>query len=135
LKITLSQRARELAERLIAEFEIDCGRECEHSEYETPRKAEAVIREAMQLAQPQWISVEERKPQTSHEVIICYLYSGQWIKFLGCYGTNYESDLTGWWTDSDEFLGDIVTHWAELPADPEPPTTQATASSSALKPR
>jgi hypothetical protein len=62
--MTLSQVPRELAERLVPHPQTCTEQYCTCTGWliENRFRVEAVIREAMQKAQPQWISVEERLP-------------------------------------------------------------------------
>src|SRR4051812_15027771 len=70
----LSRVPRELAERLISKWTVQAGYPLAgHMMWNALRdKVEAVIREAMQRAQPQWISVEDKLPKT-HEAVIVYM--------------------------------------------------------------
>jgi hypothetical protein len=68
---SLSQVPRELAERLVPHPQTCTEQYCTCTGWliENRFRVEAVIREAMQKAQPQWISVEEKLPKVDEKVL------------------------------------------------------------------
>lgn len=72
---------------------------------------------------PRWISVKERLPDKSVEVLVCF--AGQsTLCATGQYTDNHRHDVAGWCypaenrgcTDNGE--DPVVTHWMPLPAPP-----------------
>jgi hypothetical protein len=126
----LSQVPRELAERLCEEGWLNTGGDsaCDDIELAAGEKAatdkvEAVIREAMQKAQPQWISVEVKLPKVDEKVLA---YAPKYAE------TPEESVITtwfevdGWMVENDCGADVVVTHWMPLPEPPNPAASSLT---------
>lgn len=83
---------------------------------------EAIL-EAMEHSAPEWISVEERLPETrnsilgqrSNKVIVAFQFND------GTQGTDTAHTLNGDWVFEDRIVvvNRTVTHWMRLPSPPE----------------
>jgi hypothetical protein len=114
---SLSQIPRELAERRVSDMRYAPTLE------RATRALEAVIRKAMQKAQPQWISVEARLPKVDEKVLA---YAPKYAE------TPEESVITtwfevdGWMVENDCGADVVVTHWMPLPEPPNPAASSLT---------
>jgi hypothetical protein len=148
---SLSQVPRELASNWVYKVHAWRGKSPEFMQAQVSR-LEAVIREAMQLAQPQWISVKDKLPTVGNggdfRFIVSYPESfgrnneptGKIIvTFAGygpCLNENAKDDPKGWrWERHFYELGglvpsccwlDSVTHWMPLPEPPNPVASSLT---------
>jgi hypothetical protein len=132
---TLSQVPRELAERLLPTpvNSLNCP---------SVEQVEAVIREAMQKAQPQWISVEDKLPELTPYLPYANCHSSEpvliWLTDQSCIEAYFceKNDGERWWevhcpaswTDRNDehcIKLDKVTHWQPLL---EPPNPKAASS-------
>lgn len=71
--------------------------------------------EALEAAQPKWISVEERLPNVGEKVMVCGVKNGMQVgtfRRISRYGQNRI-----WWWKNDTILE--VTHWMPLPESPK----------------
>jgi hypothetical protein len=125
--MTLSQVPRELAERLVPHPQTCTEQYCTCTGWliENRFRVEAVIREAMQKAQPQWISVEEKLPEEWRYVLICRWDGAPrndvgFIVWVGRYFGN-----TGWQSDDGVEI-QCPTHWMPLPEPPNPAASSLT---------
>jgi hypothetical protein len=127
----LSQVLRELAERRVSDIRYAPTLE------RATRALEAVIREAMQEAQPQWISVEDKLPELtpylpyanchSSEPVLIWLTNQSCIEAYFCEKNDgerwWEVHCPASWTDRNDehcIKLDKVTHWQPLLEPPNP---------------
>jgi hypothetical protein len=125
----LSRVPRELASNWVYKVHAWRGKSPEFMQAQVSR-LEAVIREAMQRAQPQWISVEEKLPEEDASVLAAIPFYGRDKKLVeievlhcayyqGGIGSGQKIFTT---CEGEEYEAGDVTHWMPLP---EPPNTAA----------
>jgi hypothetical protein len=128
---SLSQVPRELAERLVPHPQTCTEQYCTCTGWliENRFRVEAVIREAMQLAQPQWISVEVRLPEEGKHVLVYnariqtmhedYLARTD-HEFLQTAPNTNPSRKKVWTVQCERVgVGAGITHWMPLPEPPK----------------
>lgn len=137
--MTLSQVPKELAERLVPHPQTCTEQYCTCTGWliENRFRVEAVIREAMQLAQPQWISVEDKLPELTPYLPYANCHSSEpvliWLTDQSCIEAYFceKNDGERWWevhcpaswTDRNDehcIKLDKVTHWQPLLEPPNP---------------
>lgn len=73
--------------------------------------------EALEAAQPKWISVEDRLPDVGEKVMVCGVKNGMQVGTFR--GISRHGKSRKWWWKKNTILE--VTHWMPLPSLPEPP--------------
>ena len=76
--------------------------------------------EALEAAQPKWISVEDDLP--AHVITPCLIYTDGDIELAVWTHDKYE---LSWWFHVDGEYETGITHWMPLPSMPEPPKEDA----------
>lgn len=76
-----------------------------------------IIDQMPTITMPQWISVEDRLPEESKEVLI-YLPEYDSVETASFF-TIPSLNLKEWTQDEDAFMFDEVSHWMPMPEPPE----------------
>lgn len=77
----------------------------------------SVVKTAPTIPAPQWISVEDRLPEESKEVLI-YLPEYNSVETASLF-TIPSLNLKEWTQDEDAFMLDEVSHWMPMPEPPK----------------